>query len=705
MLIIPFHSTVLRLLVVAGIPFNLAGTTDGKTADEIRSFTDSRTRVLWVQDMGKGSDEHCEKSNSRLMGIDTDDGKGEHPILAKISNYYRPLITRGGDKIVFTDWIKKRIYSVNWDGTQLHEIATGIAEAVWRDPVDGTDWVYARTGLDKKRQPGGGTLVERIQVNQPKNRKTVWNNSSIPIDQFQVSADGLRAAASTPWPRNSLVNLADGTIDRPLNNGCWPSLSPDNSYRCWVFDGSHRWVDMYQPDKEDSWKVVINNHPTLAKHEVYHPRWTNHPRFIAVSGPYNKIHQGGTQVDVYLGKFDADYRSIEKWIPLHVSDRGNFYPEVWIESAFLTPPKAYAGPITKNKPPVPAGKQPVAPESAKLSAIEPIFGWESGNKEGFVKDARIGQTIPATPESRGMALFGRNREMIVTNGSFTVPAADEPLTSAITLSNKLSIEAVIIPEQAKATHQSRIITFSSTSRSRNFSLSQEGEYLVFRIRTTETGPNATKGEIRLCKLKAGQPNHVIVTYESGRVVCYLNSKKVRDGKGPKGDLSNWGEQNLVLGDEWQEGKADWHGRLESTTIYDRVLSLTEACERYDSFVAKVRNRKPVQQVVVLAKILTITSTPTPEAVAPYRRVLVVSDCEVEKVLSGQLADQKFQVTRWGMLDARVLPSDWKVGSVQKLTLEKFSDQPQLIGERVVSDSSEFGLGLYHAVAMEQTDAR
>ena len=76
---------------------------------------------------------------------------------------------------------------------------------------------------------------------------------------------------------------------------------------------------------------------------------------------------------------------------------------------------------------------------------------------------------------------------------------------------------------------------------------------------------------------------------------------------------------------------------------------------------------------------------------------MVNDYEVEKVISGNLPDKKFQATRWGVLDAKVLPSSRKVGSVYQLTLERFSDQPQLEGERLVSESTDFGLDLFHEV--------
>ncbi len=58
--------------------------------------------------------------------------------------------------------------------------------------------------------------------------------------------------------------------------------------------------------------MPLNQAPGFENPEVYHPRWTNHPRFIALSGPYNQgganqVRSGGTQIEVWLGRFSDDF--------------------------------------------------------------------------------------------------------------------------------------------------------------------------------------------------------------------------------------------------------------------------------------------------------------------------------------------------------------------------------------------------------------
>ncbi|MEI6536369.1 MAG: LamG-like jellyroll fold domain-containing protein, partial [Verrucomicrobiaceae bacterium] len=690
----------------------------GGASDDIKNLTGSRTRIVWSQDTGGGKDPNAEGSKLRLMGLDTEDGGEERPVLAKVSNYYRPLITRKGDRVVFTNYVEHKVYVVNWDGSGLRLLTSGIAEAVWRNPKDEIEWVYVRNAPDNRGQPQSGKNVDRYQISHPEIKEQVWHNETYPMEDFQLSADGLRAAGSFPWPVGGLAEIPSGGLTR-LGDGCWPSMSPDNSYRCWIFEGSHRAVRMYEPGVKNSWKVVINNLPELRKNEVYHPRWSNDPRIICMTGPYGRqIKRGGTGVEIYLGRFEPEFHAIEKWVQVTRNDRGDFFPDVWIESASRREDaKAVLVEKSDQARPDPAtfleklfglrGKQNESGKSPGRTSDENqkwpgtndgwVFIWENGASQGMIQDPKTHARMPAITQPRGLAVYGRNREMDLNNGSFVARDADSALLNALQVSNQISIEVVIVPERKKLRKPAEIITFSSTAKSRNFSLTQDDSWLTFRIRTSLTGPNASKPVFKLCELKEGMAQHVIVTYQRGRIVCYLDGGKVFDEHCSEGDFSSWTEQHLVFGDEWREGTADWPGRLEGVAIFNRVLSSDEASDHHKLFQQKLKERKPVEQIVVKARLLSVTPPPAPASIAPYRRALVVNDYEVEQVRAGSFVDKKLQAAHWGVLDGKVLPQDWESGSVYELTLEKFSDQPQLEGERLVSDSEDFDLTLFYTV--------
>jgi hypothetical protein len=104
----------------------------------------------------------------------------------------------------------------------------------------------------------------------------------------------------------------------------------------WYFDGSHRNLTLVDVRSERRWVVNINRVPGFGNDEVYHPRWTNHPRFLAMSGPYNlgganQVRSGGAQTEVYVGRFSADYSRVEAWTRVTTNANGDSYPDVWID--------------------------------------------------------------------------------------------------------------------------------------------------------------------------------------------------------------------------------------------------------------------------------------------------------------------------------------------------------------------------------------
>jgi hypothetical protein len=106
----------------------------------------------------------------------------------------------------------------------------------------------------------------------------------------------------------------------------------------WYFDGAHRNVTIVDARSSKRWMVPLNQAPGFQNPEVYHPRWTNHPRFIALSGPYNQgganqVRSGGKQSEVWLGRFSDNYATIEAWTRVTNNSGGDSYPDVWMDTS------------------------------------------------------------------------------------------------------------------------------------------------------------------------------------------------------------------------------------------------------------------------------------------------------------------------------------------------------------------------------------
>jgi len=333
--------------------------TDGPGA-EVRRFTGAHTRIVWAQ--GDGTDPAAEGNQLILMGLDSDDGKGERIILGDRRSYHKPKLTSRGDRIVFSSFMipgPSETFIVNWDGTGLRKLADGFALTLWQNPVDGQDWVYLGTDPVKY----DFKTVSRFPIDAPENRELVWDTTMVSMEGFEVTPDGRHAGGMFPWPGAGIADLRNKTWQK-FGEGCFTSLTKVRGPVFWYFDGAHRNVTMIDADARTRWMVNLNNAPGFDGAEVSHPRWTNHPRFLAMTGPYNQgganqSRTGGKQTEVYLGRFSEDLSRVEAWLRVTNNGGGDADPDVWIDLekiGYLTRPAGRIGPATATASSTPAGR-------------------------------------------------------------------------------------------------------------------------------------------------------------------------------------------------------------------------------------------------------------------------------------------------------------------------------------------------------------
>jgi hypothetical protein len=693
----------------------------GGTALKINELTGERTRIVWAQDMSpKSSDPFLTKNSHLLMGFDTDNNESPVPILRRLSNYWKPLITPDGQRIVFSHFNKKEIFVVNWDGAGLKAISDGLATDIWEDPVSGIQWVYALeydkwevytrklfAFLDKYKVRGSGRLrrllkwedkqgrarLFRFRLDNPDVREIVWDKTRIGGKVqvwFQLSHDGKIGAGAFPWP-DCGVALLDRKTWKIFERGCWTSMAPDNSYRFWVFDGAHRNINIYSQGGKDRKKINLSGGPGINGYEVYHPRWSNDVRIITMTGPYRagdyggrgQIVKGGRSAEVYLGRFDKEFSGIKKWVKVTNNEFGDFSPDVWIANVRVAPAlkeQSFTADYNIDK---------MADSDENL-----VFIWENNNAPNRVKRNEGGKERVFRVKARGQAKFGRFFDMDLAGGFMETEGVDKDLLEACRKTNRLSIEALITPANVNQDNLQRIITFSSDAGSWNFRLDHHREELIFFLKTSEKGSAGSTATIRLVGLHQGIPNHIFVTYAPGRLRFYLNGRRFVPKTEITGDFSNWRLHHLQFGDEIGGGY-DWSGKLEGIAIYNRDFIHEDVTFRYRHIVNKLKDRPKIERLEVDAILEDISITPQPEEIAPYRRCLALYTYKIKKVLSGTTISKKIAVYHWVMLDGKILPNKRKKGQSYRLILESFDSHPQLEAERQVSDSDEFDLPLYY----------
>ncbi|MEZ5301048.1 MAG: PQQ-binding-like beta-propeller repeat protein [Verrucomicrobiales bacterium] len=237
--------------------------------------------------------------------------------------------------------------------------------------------------------------------------------------------------------------------------------------------------------------------------------------------------------------------------------------------------------------PDPAGAKAagaIDPGKFRASADRLLLGWQPGSGKallgGVAKAAgryRIEELGAAKIGDAGIALGG---------GGIYARGLGNALADAAKPLRAFAIEAAFTPENLTQNGPARIITFSDGPYARNFTLGQEGDTLVLRLRTPSAGENGQQPEVQLCKLTAaGQPLHLIVSYRSGEVACFLNGAPAGGSRQVTGGFDGWTPQHFLLGDEYEGGR-DWQGTLHGFALYGKFIDAAEAAKRAAAMAAK-----------------------------------------------------------------------------------------------------------------------
>jgi hypothetical protein len=676
-------------LVFAIVASLVATTARADVGADVEAFTGAHTRMVWVQDQSAANADTLALGRElKLMGFDSRDRRGERAILGDVKNFAKPMLTPDGERVVFSDRYAKQAFVVNWDGSGLRRIGAGYAVEVWTDP-DGKSWVYLCNQVGAIDSINFKSL-KRVPLAGRGRPEVVWDKGEISPDNFQLSADGTHAGGEFPWPHGGVFDVAAKTW-RKCADGCWASMAPDNSYLSWVFDGPHRNIYLYPPNGVAGWKVPLNTAPETEGFEVFHPRWSNHVRYLAATGPYkvkvaevNTIAGGGPEVEAYIGCFSDDFRKVDKWIQVTHNKRGDFHPDVWIANGA----KATIDPaVLAAAAPLPAREADRWPgDGAGLR-----FVWDNAAAENVIP----GDTPrPCRVEARGRARFERFFDMDCKDGSF-VTEAGPAVSAACRATGELTLEAAITLERVPQSGPARIITLATNVNSRDFTLSQDRDTLILELHS-RSEKAAHRTVFRLGKLTAGRQVHVMLTAANGRVQCFLDGKEQPIETTYPGDFHAWADGALVFGED-VTGKLNWEGRLEAIALYDRALSAEAAAKQHELFAARLADRKPIEQLRLRLKCVETSPIPDPRSIVPYRRALVLNRFQVEKVLQGKFDGKEVIVGQWGILDKDVIAAaQLRAGQSIDLTVEPFDQHPELKSERQIAELDKLEAPWFYA---------
>jgi hypothetical protein len=658
-----------------------ASQTPGATSQQIEALTGAHTRIVWNECLiPGGSDPFSDGDQQRLCGLDTRDGRGERILREEVGNYSRPILSADGETILYTRRREERkdgkkdvsltILSTDWKGREPTPLAQGYIADAWRDPATGVEWIYCTR---KFRGFRGNNFqarqLWRFQLNNPKREELVFEESRLaPSDNIQLSRDGHRACALFPWPNGGILKLdASPPSVLKLRNGCWPSMAPDASGASWVFDGDHRSAHFFADDGERAWDVKFDA-PCAKLGETYHPRWTNHPRFMVLTGPYvagkkreTAIEAKRNQPDVFLGRFTEQADRVEAWLQVSNPGFAKAYPDAWIaggEGASLK-----LAPAVARAPASAALTWPSNPQGL-------LFLWLDRKSLNQWK-SRDGRSHAADLTGSGAARTGRSGGMIFDGGEFQVEREDaEPIHQHLAAGADAAFETVVsLDPNAEAS--------GWVLRSAGFSL---------RIEKRTLTAMRDDGAFQQAALApSANPLHVTVNRRGTQFEIYLNGKITPAQSGTSAPPAPANSIAFGTGSRGME--------LQGIAIFDRALAADEIEKNAGAQLGRLRSLPAAPpQIRVIGTLVEASQVPAPESIEPYTGALVCCTYKVEKSVSGDFKGDRILVKHWGLLNRQPVSGfPRELGRSYELTLERASDHPELQGERVADDTEAFDL--------------
>ncbi|HEY3963436.1 MAG TPA: LamG-like jellyroll fold domain-containing protein [Planctomycetaceae bacterium] len=590
----------------------------------------------------------------------------------KDRNHFCPHVAPDGTRLVFLSCPAGQ--DVNKGGHALHLIsADGSGDRVIIPSARGYGGDRAVIWFDKQRFAyiDGNGITQEFDLESGKNRPVTTTGQK----EGGLLVNAARTAITIGYPPTfSIFDSATAHVTpQAALGGCEPYFSHDGRWGFWM-GGAGGPINRIELATRQISHILNKDDARMPKARayLYFPMVSRDGQFLTFAASPNQHDHDKSDYDVFVARLNPQTLEIlDRPVRYTFDPATDRYPDVYVAHV---EPGRFVGDAPNSV-------------SSRASAINPTK-WPS-QRDGLVF---LFQTADAPnqiagpdgkPRSyslspRGRARWNHDQALVLTGGAFIVDGADEALLSACRKSQRLTLEAVIKPDRLNQTGPARIVTFSSSAGSRNFTLGQEKDKLIFRLRTPNAGENGVAPETQLAAIPtAGEPVHIAVTYRPGQMAAYMNGKEVYRGSNVLGDFSNWSAHHLLFGDEFN-GDRDWAGTLEGIAIYDRELEAAEVQRNAAEYQRIIKARKAVPQIEVVAKLLAKSTVPTLDEVKPYRGAMMTCKYEVVQVVRGQLPEKQVLVSHWALLDGEPQEiASLRPGSERRFVLESSELNPQL----------------------------
>ncbi len=145
----------------------------------------------------------------------------------------------------------------------------------------------------------------------------------------------------------------------------------------------------------------------------------------------------------------------------------------------------------------------------------------------------------------------------------------------------LTIEVWLSSAIANQGGPARIVSYSLNPGERNFTLGQQGNDLIMRLRTTRTNDNGMRPSLKVTNVFVPETmQHIVVTYDFVEQRVYIDGRLRVAAAIPQGTFETWDSSYfLIFGNEFS-GNRPWSGTIAYAAVYDLPLPEKDVFARY-----------------------------------------------------------------------------------------------------------------------------
>ncbi len=212
--------------------------------------------------------------------------------------------------------------------------------------------------------------------------------------------------------------------------------------------------------------------------------------------------------------------------------------------------------------------------------LQVLYTFDAGTGNVVQDRSGVGQPLNLKIEKLSAVQWKQGTLVIRAPTKIKSSSSAKKIIDGVKRSGSVTVEAWMRPANDRQKGPARIVSLSSDSSQRNFTLGQDGKRFEVRLRSTSTSNNGIPATAAPGNSVKTALTHVVYTRDTkGTAKIYINGKQ-QAKKNVAGNLRNWNQKfQLILANELT-GDRPWLGEFHLVAVYSRALAAKEIVQNF-----------------------------------------------------------------------------------------------------------------------------